>query len=81
MNSILSAIHWNIDPEMFNFGAFALRYYALCLVVSIFCFIRDHVAYIQKGRPHTGTVGSAFNLYFSGHFDRSTIRTLPILRF
>ncbi len=36
MNSILSAIHWNIDPEMFNFGAFALRYYALCWLLAFF---------------------------------------------
>lgn len=31
---ILNAIHWNIDPVMFNIGSFGLRYYSLGFLVA-----------------------------------------------
>ncbi|TYP97729.1 prolipoprotein diacylglyceryl transferase [Sphingobacterium allocomposti] len=34
MISILTAIHWNIDPVIFEIGSFGLRYYALCFLAA-----------------------------------------------
>lgn len=31
---ILNAIHWNIDPVMFNIGSFGLRYYSLGFLIA-----------------------------------------------
>ena len=31
---ILSAIHWNIDPVMFNIGSFGLRYYSMGFLLA-----------------------------------------------
>lgn len=36
MLNSLSAIYWNIDPEIFQIGGFALRYYTLCFMLAFF---------------------------------------------
>lgn len=34
MTGLLSAIFWDIDPEMFSIGSFSLRYYTLCFLLA-----------------------------------------------
>ncbi len=34
MSLIFDAIHWNINPEIFQIGSFGLRYYALCFLAA-----------------------------------------------
>lgn len=34
MQGLLSAIHWDIDPEIFSLGFFSLRYYTLCFLLA-----------------------------------------------
>lgn len=34
MQTIINAIHWNIDPIIFEIGSFGLRYYALCFLAA-----------------------------------------------
>ncbi|MCY4779635.1 prolipoprotein diacylglyceryl transferase [Sphingobacterium sp. UT-1RO-CII-1] len=34
MQTIINAIHWNIDPILFEIGSFGLRYYALCFLAA-----------------------------------------------
>ena len=36
---ILNAIHWNIDPVMFNIGSFGVRYYSLGFLIA---FVRGY---------------------------------------
>lgn len=34
MQTFINAIHWNIDPVIFEIGSFGLRYYALCFLAA-----------------------------------------------
>lgn len=34
MQTLFNVIHWNIDPIIFEIGAFGLRYYALCFLAA-----------------------------------------------
>ncbi len=34
MSTVLNAIHWDIDPIIFEIGSFGLRYYALCFLAA-----------------------------------------------
>ncbi|WP_257667765.1 prolipoprotein diacylglyceryl transferase [Parapedobacter tibetensis] len=44
MDNILSAIHWNIDPEIFNIGSFGVRYYTLCFLLA---FVSSYILMLR----------------------------------
>ncbi len=44
ISSILNAINWNIDPEIFNIGSFGVRYYTLCFLLA---FISSYVLMLR----------------------------------
>lgn len=44
ISSIFSAIHWNIDPEIFNIGSFGVRYYTLCFLMA---FVSSYVLMLR----------------------------------
>ena len=44
ISSIFSAIHWNIDPEIFNIGSFGVRYYTLCFLMA---FVSSYILMLR----------------------------------
>jgi prolipoprotein diacylglyceryl transferase len=44
ISSILSAIHWDVSPELFSIGSFELRYYTLCFLLA---FIISYVLMLR----------------------------------
>ena len=55
---ILTSIHWNVDPEIFRIGRFAIRYYGVLWALSFYLGYLIFNQFVKKEGLHEGFLDS-----------------------